>query len=81
VRHAERAEPVSSFEFIAALDVKIIGLGVTKSARWSRSRILSAQRKTRSMRSTLSLTVATLLLLVLQWWVHIQMEHRTELDF
>jgi len=60
---------MSSFEFIAALMSIIIGLGVDQSARGRRSRVLSPQRKSARPKSTLSSTLATLLLLVLQWWV------------
>jgi len=58
---------MSNFEFIVTLMSIIVGLGVTNLLAPG-GRFIGA-RKTRWTKSVSLLTAATLLLLVLQWWV------------
>ena len=59
---------MSSFEFIAALMSIIIGLGVTNLLAGA-ARAFYRRRENPLDEVHIVLTVATLLLLVLQWWV------------
>src|SRR5207247_8948410 len=59
---------MSSFEFIAALMSIIIGLGVT-NLRAGAGRAFYRRKENPRDEVHIVLTVATLLLLVLQWWV------------
>src|SRR5256886_3372512 len=59
---------MSSFEFIAALMSIIIGLGVTNLLAGA-GRAFYRRKENPLDEDRIVLTVATLLLLVLQWWV------------
>lgn len=59
---------MSSFEFIAALTSIIIGLGVTNLLAGAR-RAFYRRKENRLDEVHIVLTLATLLLLALQWWV------------
>ena len=71
---------MSSFEFIAALMSIIIGLGVTNLLAGA-GRAFYRRKENPLDEVHIVLTVATLLLLGFAVVGHIQMEHRTELDF
>ena len=75
-----QANLMSSFEFIAALMSIIIGLGVTNLLRWSRARVLSPERKS-ARRSPYCLHCRDFTAASFAVVGHIQMEHRSELDF
>src|SRR5262249_23248485 len=67
-RHAERTEPDEQFRVHRCANVNNHRSGCDQPARGSRARVLSPQRNPLD-EVHIVLTVATLLLLVLQWWV------------
>lgn len=71
---------MSSFEFIAALISIIIGLGITNLLAGA-GRSFYRRRETPMDEVHLVFTVATLLLLVLQWWITFKWNGETEWSF